>query len=523
MLYLFEDFALDVDRRELRRSRNLVPLTPQVFDILVHLIQNRERVISKDDLIASVWKGRIVSDSALTTRLNAARVAIGDSGAQQRLIKTLPRRGVRFVGDMREEKQLSATASGDVASGPQRPALTFPDKPSIAVLPFTVIGGDRRREYFADGMAEEIITALSRCNSLFVIARNSSFSYKSKTVDVRQIGRELGVRYILEGSIRRAGRHLRITGQLVDALSGAHIWADRFEGDASDVFVLQDRVTESVVSAVEPKLQLAEIERLKHKPAADLDAYDLLLRAQALEYEYTKESLTAALRCLERAIAIDPSYAPAMALAAYCYAERRQQGWANNVELETAEGLHLAVRALELGKDDANVLWMVAFAVRILGSDAVRARELVGRSLQLNPNSAIALTTAGWAEVFLANPTKALDLLRRAERLSPRDPKAWYMAAAAALAHLVAEQFEEAAACARRALAHNPRFAPTLRVLAASLARLGQAGSAARVIEELLRLEPELTLTTIRWRLKHMDESALNPFLEALRMAGLPD
>ena len=523
MRYLFEDYALDTDRRELSRGTALIPATPQVFDLLQYVIRNRERVVSKDDLVAVIWGGRIVSDSALITRINAARTAIGDSGEQQRLIKTLPRKGIRFVGVVREEEIRVGAALTGLATQSARPILTLPDKPSIAVLSFANMSSDPEQDYFADGVAEEIITALSRCTWLFVIARNSSFTYKGKDVDVREIGRELGVRYVLEGSIRRAANRLRIMGQLVEANSGAHIWADRFEGDMSDIFELQDRITESVVGAIEPKLQLAEIERLKHKPEPDLDAYDLLLRAQALEYEFTETSLAAALGCLEQALAIDPSYAPAMALAAYCYAERHNQGWTSAMDADAATGLALASRAIELGKDDANVLWMSAFVVRALGADPHRARELLTRALQLNPNSAIALTTAGWNEGMLGNPVKALELLQRAERLSPRDPRAWYMASAAALAHFAAGQFEEAVACAKRTLAQNPRFTRTLRVLAASLAKLGQIEAARQVMQDLLRIEPHLTVTKLRWRLRHMDESVLSPFSEGLRLAGLPE
>jgi tetratricopeptide (TPR) repeat protein len=306
--------------------------------------------------------------------------------------------------------------------------------------------------------------------------------------------------------------------------SRAHtFWADRFDGEASDAFDLQDRITEGVVGAIEPKLQLAEIGRLKHKPEPDFGAYDLLLRAQALEYEFTEESLAAAIRCLEQALAIDPAYAPAMALAAYCYAERHNQGWTNAMEADAATGLSLASRAVELGRDDPNVLWMSAFAIRALGADAPRTRELLDRSLQLNPNSAIALTTAGWNEAMLSNPVKALQLLRRAERLSPRDPRAWYMASAAALAYFAAGQFEEAVACARRALAQNPRFTRTLRVLASSLAKLGREDDAKHVMQDLLTIEPHLTVSKLRWRLRHMNESVLSPFSEGLRLAGLPE
>jgi TolB-like protein len=520
LLYRFDEYELDAAKRELRRRDAVIGLAPQVFDLLKYLIDNRERVVSKDDLIANVWGGRIVSDSALTTRINAVRAALGDSGGQQRLVRTVPRKGFRFVGTVQQDDQLgSIRGKSEAAEGP---SLTLPDKPSIAVLPFVNMSGNPEQDYFADGIAEEIITALSRCSGLFVIARNSSFTYRGKSVDIRQVGRELGVHYVLEGSVRRSRDRLRVAGQLVDASSAAHIWADRFEGEADDVFALQDQITESVVAAIEPNVQLAEIARMKHAQGADLRAYDLLLRAQALEYEYTEKSLAEAIACLERALAIAPSYAPALAFAAYCYAERRQQGWAKQVDTETGAGLRLAMRALETGKDDANVLWMAAFAVRVLGADPRRAKELVSRSLHLNPNSAMALTQAGWAEAFLGNPSRALKLLHRAQRLSPRDPRAWYMAAVAALAHFVAGDFESAASSSETALAQNPRFAPTLRVLAASFARLGRIDAAAQAIRELLKLEPQLTIIALRGRLDHMVEGVREPFLDALRLAGLP-
>jgi len=522
LLYCFEDYALDTDRRELRRGAGLVPLAPQVFDLLDYLIRNRERVVSKDDLIAAIWHGRIVSESALTTCVNAARSAIADRGEEQRLIKTLPRRGIRFVGTVRGEQKVAAVTVTDIIAEPPSPAFALPDKPSIAVLPFTNMSGDPDQDYFGDGVAEEIITALSRCSWLFVIARNSSFTYKGKSIDVRQIGRELGVRYVLEGSVRRAGNRLRFTGQLVDATSAAHIWADRFDGEMSDVFDLQDRITESVVGAIEPKLQLAEIERMKHKPAANLDAYDLLLRAQQFEYEFTQQSLAAALRCLQQALAIDPSYAPALGLAAYCHVERGIQGWAQDLEAEATEGLRLAVRAVELARDDANVLWMAAYAGRSFGMDQDHAKELLDRSLHLNPNSAMALTIAAWNQA-LVDPPAALELLRRAERLSPRDPRAWVMAAAGAFAHYIAGQFKDAASLAKKALAQNPRSARALRLLAASLAKLGERDRAAAAIQEVVAIDPQLTISKVRRRLRHWPESAWNSYSEGLRLAGLPE
>ena len=520
--YLFADCTLDTDRRELRRGADLTSVEPQVFDLLEYLIRNRNRVVSKDDLVAAIWHGRIVSQSALATRINAARSAVGDSGDQQHLIKTLPRKGIRFVGTVGEDQKPEGAAIKSNIDA-EKAALTLPDKPSIAVLPFTNMSGDSEQEYFADGVADEIITALSRCSSLFVIARNSSFTYKGKAIDVRQVGRELGVRYVLEGSVRRSGNRLRFTGQLIDASTGAHIWADRFEGDSIDIFDLQDRITERVVAIIEPNLQRAEIERLKQKPASNLDAYDLLLRAQQLEYEFTEQSLADAVRCLEQALALDPTYSAAMALAAHCHGERIHNGWARDGTDETSKGARLAARALERGRDDSNVLWMVAHATLRLGMDRERAKELAYGSLGLNPNSAIAMTIAGLTEVMSGNPGKTLELSQRAQRLSPRDPRAWFIQAVRSLAYLTNGEFEEAASAAKKSLLHNSHFGSPLRVLAASLALLGQRDNAAGVIQELLKLEPQLTLLTLRARLMYMDERVWTKLSSGLRLAGLPE
>jgi len=286
MEFVLGDRVLDVDRHELRRGGELIALEPQVFDLLVYLVRNRQRMVSKDDLLQAVWGGRIISGSTLTSRINAVRKAIGDDGRTQRLIRTVSRKGLRFVGTVREEY-----ASTD----PSRPALTLPDKPSIAVLPFANLTGDPEQEYFADGMVEEIITALSRIRWLFVIARNSTVAYKGQGVDVNGVGRELGVRYVLEGSVRKAGRRARITAQLIDALSGAHLWADRFDGSLDDVFELQDKVASSVAGVIEPALQAAETARSGHRPTADLTAYDLYLRGYAI-------FLSAARQCLKRLV-----------------------------------------------------------------------------------------------------------------------------------------------------------------------------------------------------------------------------
>jgi TolB-like protein len=279
--YLFEEYAFDTDRRELHRGADVVTIAPQVFDLLDYLIRNRQRVVTKDDLINAIWNGRIVSDGALTTRLNVARSAIGDSGEEQRLIKTLPRKDFRFVATVREAQGPTGAEVADHSVEPPKPALALPEKPSVAVLPFANLSSDPEQEYFADGVVEDITMALSLFRWLFVIARNSSFTYKGRAVDVKQVGRELGVRYVLEGSVRKAGNRIRIAGQLIDAETGAHLWADRFEGALEDMFDLQDHVTASVVGAIAPKLQRAEIKRARRKPTENLDAYDHYLRGLA--------------------------------------------------------------------------------------------------------------------------------------------------------------------------------------------------------------------------------------------------
>jgi TolB-like protein len=519
--YLFEDFTLDTEQRELRRGAGSVSIEPKVFDLLALLIHHREKVVSKDDMISAVWGGRVVSESTLTSCINAARGAIGDSGDGQRLIKTLPRKGVRFVGAVREEQKKPEPMSA--GAEPPTPPLTLPERPSIAVLPFANMSDDPEQDYFAEGMAEEIITALSRCSWLFVIARNSSFTYKGKAIDIRQVGRDLGVRYVLEGSVRRSGDRLRFVGQLIEATTGVHIWADRFDGEFSDVFDLQDQFTQSVVAAIEPNLLLAEIERLKHRPATNLDAYDLLLRAQQSQYEFTQESFAAALRQLEQALLIDPSYAAAMALAACCHTERCEQGWTQTPEADARAAFELASRAVELGKNDPNVLWMAARAMLQWQPDTHRTKDLVYRSLQLNPNSAIAMATAAQIEASMGYPKKALDFLVRAERLSPRDPRGWYITWVMSLAYFMEGLFADAVSAAKKSLNQNPRSTLALRLLAASLAKQGELKLAAEVMRQMREIEPQLTLTKLRTRLMHFQEDFWQEYSAALRLAGLPE
>src|SRR5262249_35428568 len=361
--------------------------------------------VSKDDLLAAVWDGRLVSESTLTTRINAARSAIGDSGEAQRLIKTLPRKGVRFVGAVREEQEPVNVALALPSEQSIPPEL--PDRPSIAVLPFVNMSGDPEQEYFADGMVEEIITALSRMRWLFVIARNSSFVYKGRAVDVKQVGRELGVRYVFEGSVRKAANRVRITGQLLEASTGVHLWADRFEGGLEDVFDLQDQVTASVVGAIAPRLGQAEIDRSKRKPTESLDAYDYFLRGMANVHRWTREANNEALRNFHCAIERDPEFASAYGLAARCYSQRKACGWVTDRRQETAEAERLAWLAAEFGKDDAVALCTAGIVLGYVVGNLDDGNVLIDRALALNPNLAWAWVFGSWIKIWLGEPDVA--------------------------------------------------------------------------------------------------------------------
>ncbi|MGJ4914260.1 winged helix-turn-helix domain-containing protein [Bradyrhizobium sp. HKCCYLRH2060] len=514
MVYCFDDFVLDPDRRELRRGGGLVAMEPQVFDLLAFLIKTRDRVVSRDDILAEVWGGRIVSEATLASRISAARSAIGDSGEAQRLIRTIPRKGVRFVGEVREQ-----------AEAVQTPAVSAPpafDGPAIAVLPFTNMSGDPEQDYFADGMAEDIITALSRCSGLAVIARNSSFIYKGKAVDIRAVGRELGVGYVLEGSVRRAGSRLRINGQLIDAASGAHLWAERFDGQLDDVFALQDRITESIVAAIEPTLELAEGERRRATPPLHPDAYDLLLRAASLRDAFTPDSLAAAIVCLDQALAIDPACAPAMAAWAYCQALRHFQGWSAPDENYRTAAVARAWQACEHAPSDAQVLWMAAFAIWNMAEDIAPARELFRRSLVINPNSAMALTLSGWIEIMAGHTAAGRAMIERARRLNPRDPRGWFAAGALAICAVAEDDRAAAIQWAEIALAQNRRFAVALRVLIVALVRNGEMARAGDVARQLLSLETHLTVSEFLERIPFPAGTLATTYAEALRAAGVP-
>lgn len=523
--YIFEEYAFDTDRRELHRGADVVAVTPQVFDLLDYLIRNRERVVSKDDLINAIWKGRSVSDAALTTRLNAARSAIDDSGEEQRLIKTLPRKGFRFVGPVREAQGAAGAAIADNPIEPPTPTFTLPDKPSVAILPFTNLSSDPEQDYFADGMVEEIITALSRFKALFVIARNSSFTYKGRAVDVKQVGRELGVRYVLEGGVRKAANRVRITGQLVDTATGAHLWAERFDGGLGDIFDLQDHVTESVVGAIAPAVEKAEIERARRKPTESLDAYALYLRGLAKFYQFGNRQVNdEALRLFNNANELDPDFASAYAHAAMCYVWAKANGWTSDTANEIAEVTRLAKCAIELGKDDAFALaasgWALAYVVR----DLEVGPALIDRALVLNSNSAEAWSYGGWAKNLLGEPEPAIERFARAMRLSPLDPRVRAMRAGTAHAHFFLGRYDEAASWAAMALQDNADLQLGLRIAAASNAMAGRLEQAHKAVARLRQLNPALRVSNLKDSVgPYRRADDLARYEEGLRRAGLPE
>ncbi|RXT57696.1 CadC-family transcriptional regulator [Bosea sp. Tri-44] len=529
MQFAFGDYLLDPERRELTLRAQVVTVGPQVFDLLLHLIGNRDRVVSKDELLQAVWSGRVVSESTITSHINAVRKAVGDNGNEQRLVRTIARKGFRFVGEVEQAGQARQPVGPGVLerAASQVPELRStplpPDKPSITVLPFQNLSGDPEQEYFADGVVEDIIAALSRIRWLFVIARNSSFAFKGRAVDVKEIGRELGVRYVLEGSVRKSGNKVRITGQLIDATTGTHLWAERFEGMLDDIFDLQDRIAESVVGAIAPQLERAEIERAKRKPTESLDAYDYYLRGTAKLHSGTREAIEAALPLFYMATELDPEFASAYGMAAWCHLWRKVNGWMVDRPREIAEGVRLARQAVEFGRDDAVALTRAGHALGHFTGDLDGGIALIDRAVLLNPNLAAAWFLGGFLRALNGEPVSALEHFEHAVRLSPLDPEIFRMQVGMALAHFFAGHFDSAVAWAEKAAGNLPSLLVAAAVMAASHALSGRANEARQAMERMHALDPSMRIAKLKdWLPIHRSED-LARFAEGLRLAGLPE
>jgi adenylate cyclase len=523
LLYLFEDFVLDTDKRELRRGADVVSVAPQVFDVLDYLVRSRERVVSKDDLVTAIWEGRIISDAALTTCLKAVRSAIGDSGEGQRLIKTLPRKGFRFVGRVREEHGRTPDVGTPVE--PPRPTLALPDKPSIAVLAFTNMSGDPDQEYFSDGITEDIITGLSRFSELFVIARNSSFQYKGKSPDIRQVGRELGVRYVLEGSIRRAGDRVRISAQLIDAVTGAHRWAERYDRELRDVFAVQDEVSRAVVAILVAQVNKAEAERTLLKPPATWQAYDFFMRASdfysAFRSSFNVADLYEARQFLERSISLDPNYARSYAmlssthLLAWIYA--LDEDHLSPAAFERAH--RLAWKAVQL---DPSLPVAQARLGLVLSFEGQHEQSVAAfeKAVALNPNYTD--WRFGTTLVRAGEPARAIGVLETHMRYDP-----FYVPDVpgnVGLARYCLKEYSEALPPLREFVSRVPNVSQGHIWLAANLAQLGRLDEARAEAAEVLRIDPKYTIdgTQRKLALFKRPEDAEH-LRDGLRKAGLPE
>jgi len=462
--------------------------------------------------------GVCISDDAQRQIRGKVETAFEDMGPQALKNIAEPMRAWR----LRLSNNAAAAARATFLAETSQP-LALPDKPSIAVLPFHNMSGDPEQEYFTDGMVEDIITGLSRFKSLFVIARNSSFTYKGKAVDVKRVGRELGVRYVVEGSVRKAANRLRITGQLIDASTGGHLWADHFDGGLEEVFELQDRVTASVIGAIAPKLEQAETERAMRKPTESLDAYDCFLRGMARFHLVTADGFREARQLFQRATELDPTYAAPYGMAAYCVLFGRRNGWLADLERETAEGVRLARRAAAIGKDDPTALWSSAMCLASLASEVETGISLIDHAILLNANLAMAWSVSGWLRAYVGEHADAIERFGRAIRLSPLDRFAALSYVGIGFAHLFVGRYDEAASWARRAMLDQPDMAAATRVAAIANALSGKIVEAQEAMARLRAIDPQLRLSNLERvapPLRRPEDRAL--FIEGLRRAGLP-
>lgn len=514
MHFLFDDHVLDPDRRELLHGSTPVSIEPQTFDLLLYLIRNRERVVSRDDVFAAVWPGRIVSESALSTRISAARAAIGDNGDAQRLIKTLPRKGLRFVGAVLEDNRSVAAAPADARS-------RVSEKPSIAVLPFANLSGGAEQDYFCDGIVEDITTALSRNRAFVVIARNSSFTYKGKQINIRQVSQELGVRYVLEGSVRKLDSKVRVVGQLIDAGTGHHLWADKFDGVMADIFELQDQIVTRVVGAIAPQLEKAEIDRARHRSTADPAAYDLYLHGLDNWNRWTQEGNASALRLFYAAIEKDRDFSTAYGLAASCHLLGKANHWvpASNEE----EICRLVDRAADVGFDDPVALCWAGHAHAYFFKDLERALVLIERALELDVNLAVAWQRSGWVRGYAGDYDGAIASLKTAMRLNPLEPRVFLTHSAMAFAHFIAGRDDDAAEWAAMALCVKPNWLPALRVAIASNAMRGRNDDAQSMLNAYLKIDPRVTISKICGYYPLRREIDRQRLIVAMGKAGCPE
>ena len=511
----FGPFRLDLDAGILFHGAEPTPLGRRAVALLALLVERAGAPVSKEALIEAAWPAQAIEDSNLTVQIAAVRRLFEGLAGGACWIETLPRRGYRYTGPA-----VAANDAKPISATPAASALTLPDKPSIAVLPFSNLSGDPEQDYFADGMVDDIITGLARINWLFVIARNSTFAYKGRTVDVKQVGRELGVRYVLEGSVRKAGGSVRITGQMIDASTGAHVWAERYDRSSDDIFALQDEIALSAVGAIAPSVRRAEIDRVKRKRPDSLDAYDLVLRGQLDVDSGMPEQVTRALGLLERAIKLDPAYALAHGHAAMCHHCLFLR--AGLRETNRAASIRHARSAILYGQDDASALTLAGFSIGMDGHDRGAAFIALEAALAISPSSALTYILGSVILGWGGEAERAIEWSERGMRLSPFDSWAFAAFDAQAMSHLLRGRYDEACRAAYKSVQANPAHSITYVQLAAALAKLGRLEDARAAAARVLELHP-----TFRYSRQFAGVNCAPALAEtlgdALRAAGLPE
>jgi len=511
--YEFGSFRLDTDAEMLFSGGRPIVLGQRAVALLRLLLERAGEPVSKDALFEAAWPGLAIEDSNLTVQIAALRRAFDEAGGNANWIETMPRRGYRYVGP--------PVATGGVAPVPPPTSpLVLPDKPSVAVLPFTNLSGDPEQEYFADGMVEDIIAGLSRIKWLFVIARHSSFAYKGSAADVKRVGRELGVRYLVEGSIRKDGHRVRISAQMIEAENGSILWTERFERPLDDVFALQDEIALNVVSAIEPSLRRAEVERVKRKRPDSLDAYDLVLQAQSDVDSGMPAQVTKALVLLERALALDPTYALADANAAMCHHCLFLRSGLH--EEDRLASVRHAQAAIAHGRDDPRALTLAGFSIGMDGHDRAAAFIALEAALAISPSSALTYILGSVILAWGGEAERAIDWSERGMRLSPLDSWAFAAFDAQAMGHFRLGRYDRAAHAAYKSVHANPAHSITYVQLAAALAKLGRLEEAKAAAAKVLELHP-----AFRFGRQFAGVDCV-PILaasmsEALRAAGLPE
>jgi TolB-like protein len=507
--FIFDDQILDTDLRELRRGAEPVAVEPQVFDLLVYLIRHRDRVVSKDDLIAGVWGGRIVSDSTLTSRINAARRAVGDNGTRQAVIRTVPRKGLRFVAGVRQESdEAENPAAPDAAMHP--PAIT--DRPSIAILPFENLSEDRALELILNGLAEDIIALLARVPGFFVIARASSFAYLRHSSELRRVGTELGVRYVVTGSARSSEDRVRVAVQLIEAESGNQLWAGRYDVERGNTFDLQDEIARRIIVELEPALTKADLSIIRRRRIENVDAWSHYRHAAGViaVHGWNEQSVAEATAGLREAIVIDPDFALARALLALLFGFGGLLSLVDDISTAEREARDQAERAVAIDPNASDVLGFAGCALADIG-DGERGFELLQRAVELDPSNAQAHVALGAALIRLGRFDDGIKSMQFGMRSSPKDFRLtfWSMILANALG--LAGRLDEAVAMAAAASRRDGRLYGARVVSAWALQKLNRCGEARSALAEARRIRPALSLDEIQRFFGHGAAADLAP------------